>query len=58
MAKNQKVMEMVKKRIQGIEEVTDCEAVVERGAEEGRMKAVWYGGRWGGGGRRVGGTAW
>ena len=41
MAKNQKVMGTVKERIQGIEEVTGCEAVVERGAKEGRMMAVW-----------------
>ena len=41
MAKNQKVMETVKERTQGIEEVTGCEAVVERGAEERRVKAVW-----------------
>ena len=40
MAKNQKVMEMVKKRIQGIEEVTGCEAMVEKGAEEDRKSVV------------------
>ena len=37
MAKNQKVMGTVKERIQGIEELTGCEAMVERGVEEGRM---------------------
>ena len=52
MAKNQKVMGTVMEKILGIEEVTGCEAVVMRGAEEVRMLAEWYGffGGWGGGG--------
>ena len=49
MAKNQKVMGTVMEKILGIEEVTGCEAVVMRGAEEVRMLAEWYG-FWGGGG--------
>ena len=58
MAKNQKVMGTVMEKILGIEEVTGCEAVVMRGAEEVRMLAEWYGffGGWGGGGGRRGGS--
>ena len=41
MEKNQKVMGTVMERIQGTKEVTSCEAVVGRGAEEGKMLAVW-----------------
>ena len=51
MAKNQKVMGTVMEKILGIEEVTGCEAVVMRGAEEVRMLAEWYG-FWGGGGKK------
>ena len=54
MAKNQKVMGTVMEKILGIEEVTGCEAVVMRGAEEVRMLAEWYGFLGGGGGRRGG----
>ena len=54
MEKNQKVMGTVMEKILGIEEVTGCEAVVMRGAEEVRMLAEWYG--FGGGGGRRGGS--
>ena len=40
MAKNQKVMGTVKERIQGIEEVTGCEAVVEIGRASCRERVL------------------